>query len=104
MEPLPVEILEESSALFHDVRTEDIDPQRHAAFVIARVLDHGTMRSVGALLRHYGRDRIRAFFRAGGIDRVSRRTASLWMAALDLTPDECTPTFSRRRSSLFWTA
>jgi len=101
---LPIEILDESSVLFHDVRTEDIDPEQHAAFVIARVLDHGTMRSVTSLLRYYGPDRIRAFFRAGGADRVSRRTVPLWMAVLGLTPDECIPTFSRRRRSPFWNA
>ncbi|HWB16316.1 MAG TPA: hypothetical protein VG538_07900 [Vicinamibacterales bacterium] len=100
--PLPAEILDEASALFHDVRVEDIDPQQHDAFVIARVLDYGTMRSVRALLRYYGRERIRAFFRGGGAPRVSRRTRPLWMAALSLTPDECAPTSSLRRNSTFW--
>jgi hypothetical protein len=99
---LPSEILDEASALFHDVRADDIDPQRHAAFVIARVLDRGTMRSVGALLRHYGRDRIRTFFREGGGERLSQRTVPLWMAFLELTPDECIPRFSRKRSASFW--
>jgi hypothetical protein len=62
---LAQDVLNESSVLFHDVRVEDINPDAHAAFVIARVLDHGTARSVRALLRHYGRDRVRAFFREG---------------------------------------
>ena len=53
--PLPDEIMDESSVLFRDVRPEHVDPEVHAAFVIARVLDHGTVRSVGALLRYYGR-------------------------------------------------
>lgn len=102
--PLPDEILDESSVLFHDVRPEDIDAEAHAAFVIARVLDHGTLRSVRALLRYYGRDRIRRFFREGGADRVSLRTVPLWLAFLDLAPDECTAKPSRRRSLPFWTA
>ena len=54
--PLPDEVLAEATALFHDVRAEDIDPEVHAPFVIARVLDRGTLRSVKALLRFYGRD------------------------------------------------
>lgn len=102
--PLPEEILAESTTLFHDVRAEDVDPELHAAFVIARVLDHGTLRSVGALLRYYGRDRIRNFFREGGSERVSRRTVPLWAAFLNLAPDECSPRSSPRRSSPFWTA
>jgi len=102
--PLPDEILAESAALFHDVRAEQIDPEAHAPFVIARVLDRGTLRSVRALLRFYGEDRIRSFFRQGGTDRVSRRTVPLWAAFLQLAPDECTPRSSPRRSSPFWTA
>ena len=102
--PLPDEIMDESSVLFRDVRPEHVDPEVHAAFVIARVLDYGTVRSVGALLRYYGPDRIRAFFRDGGADRLSRRTVPLWAAFLKLTADECIPRSSHRPSSPFWTA
>lgn len=101
---LPRELLEEASVLFRDVRPEDVDAEAHATFVIARVLDFGTVRSVTALLRHYGPDRIRAFFREGGAGRVSRRTVPLWTAFLELAADECTPKSSPRRSSPFWTA
>lgn len=101
---LPEEILAEAGVLFHDTRVEDIDPEEHAAFVIERVLDRGTMRSVRALLRRYGRDRIRRFFVEGGIDRVSPRTVPLWAAYLHITPDECIPRSSPRRSSPSWKA
>ena len=33
-----------------------------------------------------------------------RRTVPLWVAFLNLAPDECTPTSSPRPSSPFWTA
>lgn len=102
--PLPGELLDEAVVLFRDVRVEDVDPEAHAAFVIARVLDLGTVRSVRALFSHYGRDRIRAFFLDGGIDRVSPRTRALWTALLGLTADECTQTSSLRRSSPSWMA
>jgi hypothetical protein len=101
---LPNEILAEATTLFHDVRVEDIDPEAHAPFVIARVLDRGTMLSVSALVRYYGKDRIRRFFREGGTTRVSRRTVPLWMAYLDLSPEECTPRSSPRRSARSWRA
>lgn len=99
---LPAEIQDESAILFHDVRLEDIDPEAHAAFVIARVLDGGTLRSVRALLRFYGRERLRAFFQGGGVGRVSPRTVPLWTAFLELVSEECTPRSSRQRSSPFW--
>lgn len=102
--PLPDEILAESPTLFHDVRPEEIDPEAHAAFVIARVLDRGTLCSVGALLRYYGRDRLRTFFREGGRDRLSPRTVPLWEAFLELAADECTSRSSPRRRPPFWNA
>lgn len=102
--PIPAEILAESAVLFHDVRPEEVDPEAHAAFVIARVLDRGTLRSVRALLRYYGEERIRDFFRQGGAARLSRRTVPLWAAFLDLAPEECTPKSSPRRSSPSWMA
>jgi len=102
--PLPDEILAESAILFHDTRAEDVDPDVHAAFVIARVLDCGTLLSVGALLRYYGRDRIRRFLREGGAERVSRRTVPLWAAFLQMAPDECIPRSLPRRSSPSWMA
>ena len=100
--PLPDEILVESAVLFHDTRAEDIDPEAHAGFVIARVLDRGTLRSVRALLRYYGAERIRSFFlREGGTERVSKRTVPLWAAFLQIAADECTPKSLPRRSSPF---
>ncbi len=100
---LPDEILAETVALFHDTRPQDIDPEAHSAFVIARVLDRGTMRSVAALLRFYGRDGVRRFLVEGGTERVSRRTVPLWAAFLQISPDECTPRSSPPRSSPSWT-
>jgi hypothetical protein len=104
MPPLPAEIVDQATRLFHDVRIADIDDLAHADFVIARVLDRGTMASVRALLRHYGVERIREFFRGGGGDRVQPATSALWMAYLDLRADECTPRSLPRRSSPFWTS
>jgi hypothetical protein len=101
---LPEEIRDEASVLFHDTRVEDVDPEVHAAFVIQRLLDRGTMRSVRALVHFYGTDRIRRFFFEGGFDRVSPRTAPLWAAFLQLDPEECKRKSSPRRSSPSWKA
>jgi len=100
---LPVALQEESTALFDDTRLEDIDPQKHAAFVIARVLDRGTMRSVAALVKLYGRERVRDFLLEGGARQVSRRTLALWKAFLNLSGEECTQRSSPRSRSAFWT-
>ena len=86
---LPAEIQREASVLFHDARLCDVDPDAHASFVIERVLERGTMRSVRALLRAYGEERLRVFLRDGGAGRVSRPTARLWQNYLRLSDEEC---------------
>ena len=72
--------------------------------IASRVLDRGTFSSVAALLRYYGRDRIRRFLCEGGVDRVEPPTVALWTAFLGIEPDECTPRSSPRRNARFWTA
>jgi hypothetical protein len=103
MQAMPPEILQEAVTLFHDVRTEDIDPEAHSAFVISRVLDRGTLRSVSALMNLYGLERIRSFFLEGGGDQVSRRTLALWREFLGLSEEECTSKSSPRIRSPYWT-
>ena len=93
---LPAELTEERERLFHDVAPESIDPEAHASFVIERTLDLGTMRSVAALVRYYGRDGIRDFLVAGGCRRVSRRTWALWSTYLGIGESECAPRSSPR--------
>lgn len=104
MATLPQEIRQEARRLFHDVRVDDVDPERHADFVIARVLDCGTMRSVRSLHRYYGGARIRRFFEEGGADRVTAPTRALWLDYFDLDEAQCTKRSSRRIKSPFWTA
>ena len=100
---LPAELTEERERLFHDAAPGSIDPEVHASFVIERTLDHGTMRSVAALVRFYSRDRIREFLAGDGRRRVSSRTWALWSAYLGIDESECAPTFSPRISAPFWT-
>ena len=103
MSGIPEEIVREATVLFDDTRVEAIDIEAHADFVIARVLDRGTTRSVTAMIRHFGLDRIRDFFLRGGVHRVSRRTAPLWCAYLGIEDTECAPKPWFRSKSRFWT-
>jgi len=100
---LPSEVVAEAQVLFEDVRLQDVDPVSHADFVIARVLERGTSRSVRALVMCYGESRIRSFFANGGVLQVSRRTAALWLAYFGLSEEECTSRSSPRTRSPFWT-
>ena len=102
MVELAPEILQEAPVLFDDVRVGDLDPEAHGDFIIARVLDRGTLRSVRALFHVYGHDRIRRFFVEGGAPQLARRTVPLWASFFELTADECTSKSSPRRRSPYW--
>jgi len=102
MAALPEELAHEWSKLFHDVAPAEVDPDEHSAFVIARVLDRGTMRSVRALVRLYGQGRLREFFSGPEARRVSPSTRAPWRNVLGLPVDRCEPTSSARISSPFW--
>jgi len=44
--------------LFWDVRADDVDPDKHAAWVSRRVLEYGDWVDWQALVRYYGKDRL----------------------------------------------
>jgi hypothetical protein len=73
------------------------------SFVIGRTLEHGTMKSVAAVVRRYGRARIVEFLRGDDGWRISARTRALWLVFLGLDEKECTPRSSPRSSAPFWT-
>lgn len=49
-----------SSRAFWDIDLRTLDFDRHAAFIITRVFEHGTPEEKEAITRFYGRDKITA--------------------------------------------
>lgn len=47
-----------SPSLFWDVACEQINPEAHERFVIARVMDRGTLGDVKAVWNRYGEERV----------------------------------------------
>ncbi len=47
-----------SPRLFWDVRAEEVDPERHAAWLARRVLEYGDWPDWQELVRYYGKDRL----------------------------------------------
>jgi hypothetical protein len=47
-----------SPRLFWDVRAEDIDFEKHAAWLARRVLEYGDWQDWQTLVRHYGNERL----------------------------------------------
>ncbi len=86
--------------LFWDRRLRPADLERYPAWVVGRVLEHGTLEDVRLLEAHYGRERF--------LDEVSRapfesrKTRAFWEAMLALEGRECTRRFSRREAEGSW--
>jgi hypothetical protein len=47
-----------SPHLFWDVRAGEVDPERHAAWLVQRVLEYGDWPDWQELVRYYGRERL----------------------------------------------
>jgi hypothetical protein len=69
--------------LFPEVALGALDPARDARFILARVLESGTLADVAWCVQRYGLVRIHEFFRDEGDPTLSPRTIALWRAALD---------------------
>jgi len=100
---LPEQIRADHS-LFWDALPDSIDPEAHAPYVIARVLNLGTLVQIRALERFYGRDRIRTFFLDGGLRQVDARTAAFWLLVLELDRETCEQRSSAPPSLASWNA
>ena len=88
--------------LFWDCRPESVDIEAHAALVLERILEYGTLASARWALEAYGADRIRQFLRTRGTPNLSRKTLSFWAALLDLEGEPCFRPSSLKRNRPLW--
>jgi hypothetical protein len=91
--------------LLWDTAPARIDPVRHAEFLLARVLDFGTLRDVHGLIDFYGKPRIHRFLRESGHPELSRRTIAFWRSCFKAEHETWRqPPDFRRNTSSFWVA
>ena len=89
--------------LFWDLDAVELDSERHADTILARVLEHARMAEVRWLLEAYGIDRVHRFFREVGHPDVSRRTTEFWRVVLDAKDESwASPPAWRQSSSAPW--
>jgi len=89
-------------SLFWDCRPETVDTEAHAAFIMERILDYGTLAGVRWVLETYGDGRVKAFLRSRGARTLSRKTVSFWTMLLGLEDEVCFERSSLTRSRVFW--
>ena len=71
--------LELSKHIFWDVRYEDIDWEKHAQFVIRRVLRYGQLCDWKKIVKYYGKERMKEeLLNVRYLDKVSLSFASFY--------------------------
>lgn len=92
----------EFRGLFWDCRPETLDTDRHAPFVIERLLEYGSLASARWVLDTYGRERLTTFLRDRGARTLSRKTLSFWTLLLGVEGEPCFDRSSLERSRPYW--
>jgi hypothetical protein len=95
-------IPEEFHRFFWDCRPAELDVERNAPFIMARLLEHGDVAAARWVLRTYGPQRIRTFVLHRGRQTLSRKTIAFWRAVLRLEDEPCLQPSSLRHSRPFW--
>ncbi|GAB3569972.1 hypothetical protein GCM10027578_25420 [Spirosoma luteolum] len=75
-----------SGTAFWDVDMKSLDYERNARFVIEKVMNYGLWADIVALLRFYGRERVKA--EVVQVAYLKKKTLSFCCAIFDLTPDQ----------------
>jgi hypothetical protein len=91
------------SWLFWDVDLENINVHRDESYVLARVLEHGTLIDVEWAIKTYGLERIHRFFREVGHPDLSEATLSFWRATFKAGEEKwAEPPRWRKASGVPW--
>lgn len=83
-----------------DARKDEVDPERHKAFLIRRIIEFGDLDDVRWMLDTYSRDEIVGVLKKS--KGISRKTAWFWTTYFDVEPEDvaCLKTpYLRKRNS-----
>lgn len=91
--------------LFWDVDTSTLDPDRHAGYILPRVLEFGGIAEVRWAIAAYGMEGIHRFLRDVGHPEISERTLRFWRAAFKADNEPwASPPAWRKSSGAPWVA
>jgi hypothetical protein len=91
------------SWLFWEQDIRRLHVQRDANYILARILEHGSLEEVRWAMGKYGPERIHRFFREVGHPEMSDRTLRFWRAFFKADDEQwAAPPSWRRDSSIPW--
>jgi hypothetical protein len=77
----------QKKSLFWDVN--DLDPEKDADFIIARILNLGDVDDFGWAMRSYGRSKVEGVMREKA-QQLSEKSFSFWCQFFNIDPLTCT--------------
>ena len=99
---LPEGLTKDAASLFWDVDAGALDIQAHGEYILGRILEFGTTAAVGWAVETYGKEKIREFVLARGLQVLSRKTVNYWALLLGLQDEECIQRFLKGPRNPLW--
>ena len=88
----------QKTSLFWDVK--DLDPRKHARFIIERILAFGDKDDFNWAVNFYGKEEIKkCFLKSKALDKKS---LSFWCHYFNLNKKKCIQSQSTKKQSMFW--
>jgi len=87
--------------LFWDVKINDLDYEKHANFIVGRVLNYGDVNDYKEIKKEYGDRKIKGIARE--INYISKKNINFWSLILKipLNSFKCTRKFLAKKQSIF---
>ncbi|MFW5703154.1 MAG: DUF6922 domain-containing protein [Candidatus Dojkabacteria bacterium] len=90
-----------NKTLFWDVETKDLDLNAHRNFIIARVLEDGTLEQLRVMLKYYGGDQVAEVVKTSR--SISPKTGYFWKNYFNITSEvACIQKHSRNSPKMPW--
>ncbi|MCL4709170.1 hypothetical protein KJ068_28755 [bacterium] len=87
---------------FWEVDPQKVDTQKHAFYVLGRVLEFGDREAVRSARKIYGDRQIKELLLSTYSRGLSNQTIRRWQKVLKLKPEECKKIFSVRSKNPTW--
>lgn len=84
---MPTAIPPSTRPFFQEYNFLSLDSQANAPLVMERLLAYGNRAEVRWLFQEYGKERLKAWVRQAGVQRLPRKRYHFFCLILDLTPN-----------------
>jgi len=89
--------------LFWEMDFASLDTERHADYILGRVLEQGRLEDVRWVIKRYGLERIHKFFREVPDPELSARTLAFWRCVFKAKKETwASPPAWRKNSRPLW--